>query len=119
VALAQASRLPPQRPLLPVHRLAQLQQPMTRSKHDGLTEIQRTIWEALNSEPRRMWSRMELRELVWGPHCYSKLHIVDVHVSNLRKIKGKYAIWTIRGHGFMLATDVHDTVPAPGLQSDA
>jgi two-component system OmpR family response regulator len=56
-------------------------------------------------------SRAELLKSVWGPHWVGDSHVVDVHMSNLRR---KFTsrnphvqfMQTVRGVGFRLADDI-------------
>ena len=58
-----------------------------------------------------MSSRVELLEEVWGPNWVGDTHVVDVHLSNLRRKLQMRApelkfIHTVRGIGFRLSNDV-------------
>jgi DNA-binding response OmpR family regulator len=76
-----------------------------------LTKIEFELLATVCSRPRMVFSRTQLLEMVWGPHWYGDTHVVDVHMSNLRKKLGdrdrstRY-IQTVRGIGFRLADDV-------------
>jgi two-component system OmpR family response regulator len=58
-----------------------------------------------------VFTRNQLLETVWGPNWYGDTHVVDVHMSNLRR-KLNLAdpatrfIHTVRGVGFRLADEV-------------
>ena len=50
-------------------------------------------------------TREELIEETWGPNWVGDIHVVDVHLSNLRRKLQQHApdvrfIATVRGHGF-------------------
>jgi DNA-binding response OmpR family regulator len=64
------------------------------------------LLEALTSKPSMVFSRMLLRELVWGPDWYGDDHVVDVHIANLRKkidsAGGQSRIRTVRGVGYRM-----------------
>lgn len=74
-----------------------------------LTKTQFDLLDALSARPRTTMSRAQLLELVWGPRWYGDDHVVDVHMSALRRKLGddprapKY-IETVRGFGFRMVT---------------
>ena len=56
-------------------------------------------------------ARTQLLEEVWGPNWVGDTHVVDVHLSNLRRKLQLRApelrfIHTVRGVGFRLSNDV-------------
>jgi DNA-binding response OmpR family regulator len=60
-------------------------------------------------------SRADLLEAVWGPNWVGDTHVVDVHLSNLRRKLDAAApelrvIHTVRGVGFRLGNDILDVV---------
>jgi DNA-binding response OmpR family regulator len=71
------------------------------------TEYQ--ILDALSSEPQVALSRGQLLERVWGNNWYGEDHVIDVHVSSLRRKLGddpqssRY-ITTIRGYGYRIGS---------------
>lgn len=69
-------------------------------------ELSRTefdLLDALASEPRVALSRQQLLERVWGQGWYGDDHVIDVHVSNLRRKLGDPAyVTTVRGHGYRM-----------------
>lgn len=73
-----------------------------------LTKIEFDILAVLTAQPNVVLSRPELIERVWGPNWYGDEHVVDVHLSNLRRKLGddprapRYVV-TVRGVGFKLA----------------
>ena len=73
-----------------------------------LTKIEFDILQTLTAQPNVVLTRAELIERVWGPNWYGDEHVVDVHLSNLRKKLGddpkapRYVV-TVRGVGFKLA----------------
>lgn len=76
-----------------------------------LTRIEFELLATLSSRPRMVFSRTQLLEIVWGPNWYGDTHVVDVHVSNLRKKLGDRDrntrfIQTVRGVGFRLSDDL-------------
>jgi DNA-binding response OmpR family regulator len=80
-----------------------------------VTRIEFELLATLCSRPRMVFSRTQLLEIVWGPHWYGDTHVVDVHMSNLRKKlgdrtrAGRY-IQTVRGIGFRLGDDITQQV---------
>ncbi len=63
--------------------------------------------------PLEVCTRPELLKSVWGPHWVGDTHVVDVHLSNLRrKFSAKKPniqfMQTVRGVGFRLADDILD-----------
>jgi len=73
-----------------------------------LTKIEFEILQALTARPNVVLTRAQLIEAVWGPHWFGDEHVVDVHLSNLRKKLGDDAkspryVVTVRGVGFKLA----------------
>lgn len=75
-----------------------------------LTRIEFDLLETLCSRPRMVFSRSQLLELVWGPNWYGDTHVVDVHMSNLRRKLGDRSkpprfIQTVRGIGFRLTDE--------------
>lgn len=85
------------------------------------TRIEFSLLEHLVRRPTEVSSRADLLEAVWGPNWVGDTHVVDVHLSNLRRKLDTAApelrvIHTVRGVGFRLGNDILDTVdesPAP------
>jgi DNA-binding response OmpR family regulator len=72
-----------------------------------LSRLEFDLLEALSERPRASLSRDELLERVWGPQWFGDRHVIDVHVSNLRRKLGEDPgapryIRTIRGFGFRM-----------------
>ena len=72
-----------------------------------LTRIEFDLLDVLSSNPRMAFSRPVLLERVWGPDWYGDDHVVDVHVSNLRKKIGDDPsspgyVRTVRGVGYRM-----------------
>lgn len=69
-------------------------------------ELSRTEFEvlqALAAQPRVALSRQQLLEAVWGEGWYGDDHVIDVHMSNLRKKLGSPDyIATVRGYGYKM-----------------
>ena len=76
-----------------------------RNLHLGPTEYR--LLEFLMSHPRRVFSREELLDAVWGRDIHVELRTVDVHIRRLRK--------AVNGEG---DTDVIRTVRSAGYALD-
>ena len=80
--------------------------------HDvPVTRIEFALFEQLCRHPAEVRSRAQLLEEVWGPNWVGDTHVVDVHLSNLRRKLQQRApdlrfIHTVRGVGFRLSTDL-------------
>lgn len=91
------------------------------------TRLEFDLFAQLCLRPVEVCSRAELLESVWGPHWVGDAHVVDVHLSNLRRKLTERApelrfIHTVRGIGFRLADDllqlaVHDLASSRILES--
>jgi DNA-binding response OmpR family regulator len=78
---------------------------------DGsIVELSRTeyqVLDALSVEPDVSLSRAQLLERVWGTNWFGDDHVIDVHVSNLRRKLGddprrpRY-VRTVRGFGYRM-----------------
>jgi len=88
---------------LTVHRV----QRNGRSIHLGPTEFR--LLEFLMQHPRRVFSREELLNSVWGPDIHVEPRTVDVHIRRLRKsINGDGeldVVRTVRAAGYALDTE--------------
>jgi DNA-binding response OmpR family regulator len=76
-----------------------------------LTRIEFDLLATLCSRPRLVFTRTQLLETVWGPNWYGDTHVVDVHMSNLRRKlsltdPATRFIHTVRGVGFRLADEI-------------
>ena len=64
-------------------------------------------------------ARTELLESVWGPNWVGDTHVVDVHLSNLRRKLDKAhslrIIHTVRGVGFRISNEVLDAAEEQAL----
>jgi DNA-binding response OmpR family regulator len=72
-----------------------------------LTRLEFDLLETLTSRPRMVFTRSKLLELVWGPDWFGDDHVVDVHVSSLRRKIGDDGqsprfIQTVRGVGYRI-----------------
>jgi DNA-binding response OmpR family regulator len=71
--------------------------PLSRTEFDLLA--------TLAAQPRVALSRQQLLEAVWGEGWFSDDHVIDVHMSNLRKKLGAPGfIETVRGYGYKMGT---------------
>ena len=71
----------------------------------ALSALEFQLLEALSSAPRRVFTRRQLLERVWGYDHVGDERVVDVHIRNLRKAVGDDAdhprwIGTVRGTGY-------------------
>lgn len=73
----------------------------------ALTPLEFKILDTLSSNPRIVFTRANLIERVWGPNWFGGEHVVDVHVSNLRRKLANASedpyrefVRTVRGHGY-------------------
>jgi len=86
------------------------------------TRIEFSLLEQLCRRPTEVCTRDDLLAAVWGPRWVGDSHVVDVHLSNLRRkldkaTPGTKVIHTVRGVGFRLANGVTDSLalsPAMG-----
>jgi DNA-binding response OmpR family regulator len=75
-----------------------------------LSSLEFDVLETLARNPRLTLSRRQLLEQVWGQNWLSDDHVIDVHISNLRRKLADNAqtpkyIRTVRGFGFRMQTD--------------
>ena len=75
------------------------------------TRLEFDLFSQLCLRPLDVCSRVELLETVWGPHWVGDSHVVDVHLSNLRRKLTERApdisfMHTVRGIGFRLSNDL-------------
>lgn len=79
-----------------------------------LTKVEFTILAMLAQSPRRAFTREQIADVVWGRSWFGDLHMISVHISNLRHKLGESAaqqrhIRTVRGVGYKFE-------PFPGQQ---
>lgn len=73
----------------------------------ALSSLEFDLLYALGRNPKLALSRDQLLRQVWGPNWFGDDHVIDVHISNLRRKLGddpnrpKY-IRTVRGFGFRM-----------------
>lgn len=82
------------------------------------TRLEYELLARICSTPDEVVSRTQLMEAVWGPNWFGDTHVVDVHLSNLRrKLHARCAdrqFWlTVRGVGFRVSDDMFDERPSP------
>ena len=70
----------------------------------AMTRIEFDLLHVLSETPRRVFSRVQLLETVWG-HAQGDAHVVDVHIGNLRRklrqaMGEEDPIRTVRGVGY-------------------
>lgn len=75
------------------------------------TRLEFDLFAQLCRHPQEVRTRAQLLEAVWGPGWVGDSHVVDVHLSNLRRklrqrAPGLQFVHTVRGVGFRLADDV-------------
>ncbi len=71
----------------------------------ALTPLEFALARHLSAHPRRVFTREQLLESIWGDESYGDAHVVDVHISNLRrKLEADPAdpvyVETVRGVGY-------------------
>lgn len=84
------------------------------------TRIEFSLLEHLCRRPTEVASRSELLESVWGPNWVGDTHVVDVHLSNLRRKLDKAApeirvVHTVRGVGFRISNEILDAAEAQAV----
>jgi DNA-binding response OmpR family regulator len=71
-----------------------------------VVQLSRTEYElldALASQPRTTLSRRQLLERIWGDLWFGDEHVIDVHMSNLRRKLGSAGyVLTVRGYGYRM-----------------
>jgi DNA-binding response OmpR family regulator len=72
-----------------------------------LTRIEFDLLDTLSAEPRVAFSRAQLLERVWGRNWFGDDHLVDVHISNLRRKladdpRSPDFVCTVRGVGYRM-----------------
>ncbi len=81
------------------------------------TRIEFSLLEHLCRRPTEVASRTDLLESVWGPNWVGDTHVVDVHLSNLRRKLDTVApdlriVHTVRGVGFRISNELLDAAEA-------
>ena len=70
-----------------------------------LTAKEYDLIELLMRNPRRVYSRENLLNVVWGYDFYGDERVVDSHIKNLRHKLGRDYIETVRGVGYRAAKE--------------
>ena len=69
----------------------------------ALSRTEFDLLDALASQPRVTLSRRQLLDRVWGVDWFGDDHVIDVHMSNLRrKLGGPDYVATVRGFGYRM-----------------
>jgi two-component system phosphate regulon response regulator PhoB len=111
-ALLRRSNVMPQKAVLSFHDVtldlaAHRVQRNGRAVHLGPTEFR--LLEFFMQHPRRVFSREELLDAVWGPDIHVEPRTVDVHIRRLRKsVNGegeRDLVRTVRAAGYALDTE--------------
>ncbi len=69
----------------------------------GEIPLQRKEFEIvslLTSKPRKIFTRVEIKESIWGKSAKAKERTIDVHITNLRSKIGAKSIKTHKGKGY-------------------
>ena len=70
-----------------------------------LTRTEFDLLGALAGSPRFAFSRAQLIEAVWGAEWFGSDHLIDVHISNLRRKLGDARfVTTVRGVGYRMGS---------------
>lgn len=56
----------------------------------------------MSKHPGKLFSRSELINRIWPPHCNISTRTVDVHIKNIRKKLNEEIVQTIKGKGYRL-----------------
>jgi DNA-binding response OmpR family regulator len=80
---------------------------MTTRVEAELTRVQFDLLDTLTARPGVVFTRQKLLDLVWGPDWFGDDHVVDVHVSSLRRKIGDDRpsprfIQSVRGVGYRI-----------------
>jgi DNA-binding response OmpR family regulator len=72
-----------------------------------VTRVEFELLDLLSANPRVVFSRERMLDRLWGPGWYGDPHVLDVHISNLRRKLGEdprnpHYIRTVRGVGFRI-----------------
>lgn len=77
-----------------------------RGRRIALSRTEFDLLEALVVNARISLSRRQLLEQVWGDSWYGDDHVIDVHISNLRrKLGDRSYVETVRGFGYRIGGD--------------
>lgn len=73
-----------------------------RGRDVALTRVEFDLLDSLSSSPGAVLTRRQLIDRVWGQDWYADEHVVNVHISNLRRklgVAGRLVL-TARGVGY-------------------
>lgn len=90
-------------------------QPATGGTAPKLTKKEQELFDLLEGNPGKCFSRAYLLQRIWGYRDDTRTRTVDVHVSRLRKKledRVDLAIHTVVRQGYVL--EVHGTAPRKG-----
>ncbi len=73
-----------------------------RNREISLQPKEFEIIHLLFSKPRKVFTRKEIRDVVWGEASQARSRTVDVHITNLRSKIGRGYIKTYKGVGYSL-----------------
>lgn len=73
----------------------------------GLTRLEFDLLDTLSAQPRMVFSKEQLLDVVWGSSAYRDVHVVAVHIANLRRKLGDTTdeprfVRTVRGVGYRM-----------------
>ena len=111
-ALLRRSKSLPGKGQLPFHHITMDLAPHPRQRHGGpihLGPAEFRLLEFFMQHPRRVFSREELLDAVWGPDIHVEPRTVDVHIRRLRKSINAASeldiVRTVRAAGYALDTE--------------
>lgn len=78
-------------------------------KTEGITDRETRIIALLASNPDSLFHKGTIYEHVWGPYVAGDKHVVEVHITNMKRKMGKLAIpnpfVNVRGRGIIFASE--------------
>ncbi len=77
---------------------------IVRNQQVHLQRKEFEIISLLASRPRKVFSRKEIKELIWGASSKARNRTIDVHITNLRSKIGPEFIKTYKGVGYSFET---------------
>lgn len=72
------------------------------SKRFSLPKKEFEIFSYLFSIPKKVFSRKEIAQKIWGDERVASQRTIDIHIRNIRKIIGKDVVRTIKGMGYSI-----------------
>lgn len=73
-----------------------------------LSTMEFKVLKLLASNPKKVFTREEILNMVWGDEEFISDRVVDVHVSNIRNKLGRRWIKTVRGVGYKFGGERND-----------